>query len=104
MGARHVKPQFRWTSPSGRATSITGRCADSEFGLTGQHGRPRGRLRSDLSEFVIFVARSLTSVSAKRRPLTNLALFLLQNGVIVCDGTLPIRPWHPNTLLRARSR
>ena len=53
---------------------------------------------------MIFDARSLASVRAERRPLANLALFLLQNEPNVCVRTLPIPPWHPNSLLYAGCR
>ena len=99
-----MKPQFHWVSPSGDAASIAGRCARSERGLTGQHGHRRGLPGCDQSGFVIFDVYLLTSVRAERRPLANRALFFLQNGVIVCDGTLLIHPWHPNALLYTRFR
>jgi hypothetical protein len=104
MGAQHVEPQLHAAASSGVAASIAGCCAHSERGLTGQHGRQRGRPRSDQSGFVIFDARSLTSVRTRRRPLASPALFQLQTDSIVCDRTLPIRPWNPFTLLRALSR
>ena len=37
-------------------------------------------------------------------PAREPTLFLLQNDPNVCDRTVPIRPWHPTALLRARFR
>jgi hypothetical protein len=102
--AQHVEPQLHAAASSGVAASIAGCCAHSERGLTGQHGRQRGRPRSVLSGFVIFDARSLASVRTRRRPLAIVPLFQLQIGKKVCARTLPIRPWNPFTLLSAGYR
>ena len=92
-------PDLHAAASSGVAASIAGCCAHSERGLTGQHGRQRGRPRSDWSRFD---ARSLTSVRTRRRPLANLPLFFLQIGRNVRARTLTIPPWNAFTLLTAR--